>query len=495
MMPRRGRGRPRASLRSQLSWTSCRTRPWRASVPEVLLTADQAAGEQARVAGGCAGLRRGDRLVLTVPGCPRLVTAVMGALRVGIVPVVLDPATPPTELHALIDDADPALVIDSMAALDELHAHAPGELAPVPLGRPMHVTSGTTGRRKGVTSGVLEAPAAAALWAEETQLWGFVGSDVHLVVSPLYHSAPLRFAIGTLLAGGTIVVPGRFNPAEFGDLAQRYRPTTMFTAPAQLQRLRELADPRATAALRSFRLIAHAGAPCPEPVKRWLLDVVAPEAVWEFYGCTEGQFTACSAADWLAHPGTVGRARPGRTLSTDPDGTIWCTVPAHARFSYWRAPEKTAAAWRDTPQGPAFTVGDLGRLDAEGWLYLDGRREDLVITGGGGERVPGRGGAGTGAVPGGAGSRGLRGGRRSVGPAGGGGSGRLVGDGGARVGAAPPRRSSAAQGGAHRRCPAAHLYRQGAAISAAAAAGAGLLTLAHRPRLGSGLGCGGSARQ
>lgn len=351
-------------------------------MPEVLLTADQAAGEQARVAGGCAGLRRGDRLVLAVPGCPRLVTAVMGALRVGIVPVVLDPATPPTELHALIDDADPALVIDSMAALDELHAHSPAALAPVPLGRPMHVTSGTTGRRKGVTSGVLEAPAAAALWAEETQLWGFVGSDVHLVVSPLYHSAPLRFAIGTLLAGGTIVVPGRFNPAEFGDLAQRYRPTTMFTAPAQLQRLRELADPRATAALRSFRLIAHAGAPCPEPVKRWLLDVVAPEAVWEFYGCTEGQFTACSAADWLAHPGTVGRARPGRTLSTDPDGTIWCTVPAHARFSYWRAPEKTAAAWRDTPQGPAFTVGDLGRLDAEGWLYLDGRREDLVITGG-----------------------------------------------------------------------------------------------------------------
>ena len=246
----------------------------------------------------------------------------------------------------------------------------------------MHVTSGTTGRRKGVTSGVLEAPAAAALWAEETQLWGFVRSDVHLVVSPLYHSAPLRFAIGTLLAGGSIVVPGRFNPAEFGDLAQRYRPTTMFTAPAQLQRLRELADPRATAALGSFRLIAHAGAPCPESVKRWLLDVAAPEAVWEFYGSTEGQFTACSAADWLAHPGTVGRARPGRTLSTDPDGTIWCTVPAHARFSYWRAPEKTTAAWRDTPQGPAFTVGDLGRLDAEGWLYLDGRREDLVITGG-----------------------------------------------------------------------------------------------------------------
>jgi len=100
--------------------------------------------------------------------------------------------------------------------------------------------------------------------------------------------------------------------------------------------------------------------------------------VWEFYGSTEGQFTACSAADWEQHPGTVGLARPGRTLSTDPDGTIWCTVPDYARFTYWRAPEKTATAWR----GDAFSVGDLGRLDDDGYLYLDGRRDDLVITGG-----------------------------------------------------------------------------------------------------------------
>jgi long-chain acyl-CoA synthetase len=78
----------------------------------------------------------------------------------------------------------------------------------------------------------------------------------------------------------------------------------------------------------------------------------------------------------------VGRARPGRTLSVDADATIWCTVPEHARFTYWNAPEKTAATWRDTADGPAFTVGDLGRLDDDGYLYLEGRREDLVISGG-----------------------------------------------------------------------------------------------------------------
>jgi len=86
----------------------------------------------------------------------------------------------------------------------------------------------------------------------------------------------------------------------------------------------------------------------------------------------------CSTDEWAERRGTVGRARPGRTLRVDPDGMIWCAVPRHARFEYWRDPVKTARAWRDD----AFTVGDLGRIDADGYVFLDGRRDDLVITGG-----------------------------------------------------------------------------------------------------------------
>jgi acyl-CoA synthetase (AMP-forming)/AMP-acid ligase II len=100
--------------------------------------------------------------------------------------------------------------------------------------------------------------------------------------------------------------------------------------------------------------------------------------VWEFYGSTEAQFTVCSPEDWLAHPGSVGRARPGRRLETDERGQLWCAVPRWARFQYWRAPDKTAAAWR----GDLVTVGDLGRVDDDGMVWLDGRREDLVISGG-----------------------------------------------------------------------------------------------------------------
>ena len=100
--------------------------------------------------------------------------------------------------------------------------------------------------------------------------------------------------------------------------------------------------------------------------------------LWEFYGSTEGQFTVCSPSEWLARPGTVGRARPGRELAVDDDGTIWCRPPGFAHFRYWRDDAKTNACWRDG----YFTVGDLGRLDDEGYLFIEGRRDDLIITGG-----------------------------------------------------------------------------------------------------------------
>jgi long-chain acyl-CoA synthetase len=252
----------------------------------------------------------------------------------------------------------------------------------------MHVTSGTTGTPKGVWSGVLPREQAEALVAEERDLWGFTATDVNLVLSPLYHSAPLRFAMGTLLAGGRVVgleQQGHFDPAAVTATIGAERPTTVFCVPTHLQRLFDHWDAlpeHERPDLSCFRLVAHAGAPCPEHLKRRLVDAFPPGSTWEFYGSTEGQFTACRSEEWLSHPGTVGRARPGRALRVDDDGVIWCRVPDHARFSYFGAPEKTAAAWRHTPEGDEFTVGDLGRLDEEGYLHLDGRREDLVISGG-----------------------------------------------------------------------------------------------------------------
>jgi long-chain acyl-CoA synthetase len=326
-------------------------------------------------------LREGDRVALLVPGSQAYLDVVMRLLAAGVVPIPLDPRLTAYEQDRILAGLSPTLLVTSDDALSELRREYGGVDGP-PRARPMHCTSGTTGTPKGVWSGLLSDADAAALVAEERELWGFAAGDVNLVLSPLYHSAPLRFAMGTVLAGGRIVIPGPFDPALVTEAIARDRPTSMFCVPTHLQRLFAHWDEVGTPDLSSFRLVAHAGAPCPEALKRRLIDSFPAGTTWEFYGSTEGQFTACRSEEWLERPGTVGRARPGRVLSTDTDGTIWCAVPSFARFTYYGDPEKTAAAWRDTPDGAAFTVGDLGRLDDDGYLYLDGRREDLVISGG-----------------------------------------------------------------------------------------------------------------
>ncbi len=320
-----------------------------------------------------------DRVALRLPGSTAYVEVAIGLLAAGVFPVPLDPKLTSTELEPLLADLSPRLVVDEPTELERLRS---AYLVGLPLGRPMHVTSGTTGRPKAVYSGVLSPAAAEALVAEERDLWGFRAGDVNLVISPIHHSAPLRFAMGTLLAGGQLVFSGGADPATVTCLIEEHRPTTVFCVPTHLQRLFAHWDAVGVPDLSCFRLLAHAGAACPPQVKRRLIELFPPGTTWEFYGSTEGQFTACRSEEWLERPATVGRARPGRELLVDEDGTIWCRVPEHARFTDFGAPEKTAAAWRDTPDGPAFTVGDLGRLDDDGYLYLDGRREDLIISGG-----------------------------------------------------------------------------------------------------------------
>lgn len=329
-----------------------------------------------------AALREGSRVALLVDGSTAYVDLVLALLADGIFPVPLDPALTPAERERILAPIAPDLVVTTAPQVDDLLAQLPRADGSLPRGRPIHCTSGTTGTPKGVWSGLLSEAEAVALVAEERDLWGFAPDDVNLVISPLHHSAPLRFAMGTLLAGGRIAVPGRFDPGLVTRTIVRERPTTMFCVPTHLQRLFAHWDEVGVPDLSSFRLVAHAGAPCPPAVKHRLVELFPDGSTWEFYGSTEGQFTACRSEDWLARPGTVGRARPGRTLTTDDDGHIWCAVPPHARFTYLGAPEQTAAAWRETEAGPAFTVGDVGRIDADGWAHLDGRRTDLIISGG-----------------------------------------------------------------------------------------------------------------
>ena len=345
-----------------------------------------AAHSERRQRQAAAGLQRagavpGDRVAIAAGNHPDVISVALGGLRAGVIPVMVNEALLAHERQVILDDCRPVVILNGIAEVvafvDSTLDQPAQNLAPTPLARPMHYTSGTTGRPKGVWSGVLGEAGGAALLAEETEMWGFSDDDVNLVCSPLYHSAPLRFAMSTLAAGGDVVVLDKFSPESASLAIAQHRPTVAFMAPAHLQRL--LSGPGAPPDFGSFRLLAHAGAPCPAPLKGQVLDCFPPGSVWEFYGATEGQFTACSTDDFLSHRGSVGRARPHRQLRIDPvTGEIWCTVPSYARFEYFGDAEKTEAAWR----GDEFTVFDLGRLDDEGYLYLDGRRDDLIISGG-----------------------------------------------------------------------------------------------------------------
>ncbi len=345
------------------------------------------------------GVSRGERLLTQLPNSAETLSIGIACQLEGVVQVPLHPDLPPREVTEIVEDARPAaaLVAPEVGRPEGVasQSYAPGDLhderprdpgAAWPLTRPMSYTSGTTGRRKGVWVGVRDESWGREVVLDEHRAFQRRHGARHLVVSPLHHSGPFRFASVTALLGGEVAVLPRFDAELLRSALREVRPTSLFCVPTHIQRLLALGDVRADD-LSSLDLLAHAGAPCPVPLKEQVLELAPEGAVWEFYGSTEGQFTVCPPQVWRRSPGTVGHARPDRQLEVRDDdgravaegeiGTVWVHAPEHASWEYWDAPQRTTEAW----DGDAFTVGDLGHLD-DGLLTLAGRPGDLVITGG-----------------------------------------------------------------------------------------------------------------
>lgn len=255
-------------------------------------------------------------------------------------------------------------------------------------GGTMIYTSGTTGMPKGVYR-----PNEAALMESRIRrfvaLYGFSSSDVHLMTSPNYHSAPNVYARAQLLIGATVVVMRRFDAEECLQLIERYRVTTTHMVPTQFHRILGLpAAVRNRYDISSLRAVIHAGAPCPVHIKYGIMDFFGRDKVYEYWGATEVTGTAISPQEWLRKPGSVGKANPGTVIQiVDDDGNalgpgeigeIWVKAP-HTQFSYYKDPHKTETAVRP---GGFITVGDMGYLDADGYLYIVDRRNDMIISGG-----------------------------------------------------------------------------------------------------------------
>jgi len=258
-------------------------------------------------------------------------------------------------------------------------------------GAPMLYTSGTSGRPKGVRRPLtgLDPDDTAGMAAWFFGLFDLAPYDghVHLCGSPLYHTAVLNFATISLQLGHPVVLMDRWDPEESLRLTQAHRVTHTHTVPTQFRRLLALpAEVRGRYDTGSLRSVIHSAAPCPAEVKRRMIDWLGPVIV-EYYAATEGGGTLINSPQWLSKPGSVGLPwkgsvvkvldRAGREVATGEQGLVYMRMGT-STFSYHQDVEKTRAA----RAGELFTVGDIGYLDADGYLFLCDRGSDVIISGG-----------------------------------------------------------------------------------------------------------------
>jgi acyl-CoA synthetase (AMP-forming)/AMP-acid ligase II len=369
-----------------------------------------------------AGLRRGDHIAVFIENSPRLLEIEAGAERAGLYYSLINTYLGADEVAYIVANSQAKVLFSSAArrpvaeaaaaqcpGLDRKLMTGPGSLpagwepydtviagypdipiADESLGAAMLYSSGTTGQPKGV---LRELPTAAPdeplpVMEFVRGMFGFREGMTYLNPAPLYHSAPQASVAAALRLGATTLVMERFDPERWLALVERYRVTHCQMVPVMFSRLLRLPEEvRARYDTSSLECIVHAAAPCPVHVKQAMIDWLGP-VITEYYGATEANgFTFCTAAEWLAHPGTVGRPILGELLILDPegnpcptgaDGTVW--FRGATAFQYFQDPAKTAES--RSADGAASTVGDVGHVDADGYLYLTDRKSYMIISGG-----------------------------------------------------------------------------------------------------------------
>jgi long-chain acyl-CoA synthetase len=273
---------------------------------------------------------------------------------------------------------------------DALASMSTTPIADESVGTAMLYSSGTTGQPKGIIRPLPEQPPSQQLPLFDflQKLWRYREGLVYLSPAPLYHSAPQAAVNLVIRNGGTAIIMENFDPERYLQLVEKYRPTHSQLVPTMFSRMLKLPQAaRERYDLSSLEVVIHAAAPCPAQVKEQMIEWWGP-IIHEYYGATEGLgFAACDSAQWLAHRGTVGKVMLGDLHVLDENmqpcpkgtsGTLWFKTATP--FEYFNDPAKTADA--RSPDASMSTVGDVGYVDDDGFLYLTDRATFMIVSGG-----------------------------------------------------------------------------------------------------------------
>ncbi len=368
-----------------------------------------------------AGLRPGQRIAVFAENAAETVIAHLAGICAGISTVPINFHLTAAELQYILEDSDAGIVLAGpetaaiaveaaeAAGIDNVvgwrcdegvtpwldfiaqgsTAEPPTHMQPQPF---LHYTSGTTGRPKGTNT----PPTMFAGGDDIAHHFELVRNNprlgargVSMIVSPLYHTGPLG-SVRALAVGSAVVILGRFNAENVLHAIDEYKVTTTLMVPTHFQRLLALPeDVKAKYDVSSMQMISHTGAACPVEVKRGMIEWFGP-VLFEAYGATEaGSTNAITSEEWLQHPGSVGKTLPpfeclildddGNPLPPGKEGQIYFRDTTGRGIIYHNDAEKTAAAHREPG---VFTLGEIGYLDAEGYLYITDRSSDMVVSGG-----------------------------------------------------------------------------------------------------------------